>query len=114
MVTPFLIYHQLVLPCIAGVTALLSNLKIYKVQTASLLKNLATTLAPALTVIFKASLSQSSLPSQWKIANIVPIFKKGNQSNPGNYRPVSLTCSYLLKSIGTHSLFTFFLELNKI
>ena len=68
MVTPFLIYHQLVLPCIAGVTALLSNLKIYKVQTASLLKNLATTLAPALTMIFKASLSQSSLPSQWKIA----------------------------------------------
>ena len=50
---------------------------------------------------FRASLSQSAIPSQWKIANIVPIFKKGNRSNPGNYRPVSLTCicSKLLEHI---------------
>ena len=67
----------------AGVLALLSNLKIHKASSpdkipASLLKNLATSLVPALTVIFKASLPQSFLPSEWKIANIVPIFKKGN------------------------------------
>ena len=53
----------------AGVLALLSNLKIHKASgpdkiLASLLKNLATSLAPALTMIFKASLSQSSLPSE--------------------------------------------------
>ena len=47
---------------IAGVTALLSNLKIHEASgpdkiPASLLKNLATTLASALTMIFKASLS---------------------------------------------------------
>ena len=81
--TPFLAYHQLMLPLLHGVTVLLSNLKIHKASgpdkiPASLLKNLATTLAP---MIFKASLSQSSLLSQWKIyskLNIVPIFKKGN------------------------------------
>ena len=52
-------------------------------------------------MIFRASLSQSAIPSQWKIANIVPIFKKGNRSNRGNYRPVSLTCicSKLLEHI---------------
>ena len=95
---------------IAGVTALLSNLKIHKASgpdkiSASLLKNLATTLAPALTLIFKASLSQSSLPSQWKIANIVPLFKKGNQSKPGNYRPVSLTC--ICSKVLEHIVFSY-------
>ena len=97
----------------AGVLALLSNLKIHKASgpdkiPASLLKNLATSLAPALTMIFKASLSQSSLPPEWKIANIVPIFKKGNRNNPGNYRPVSLTCicSKLLEHIVYSHIFS--------
>jgi len=29
---------------------------------------------------------------EWKKANVVPIFKKGRKTKPGNYRPVSLTC----------------------
>ncbi|CAJ0963706.1 unnamed protein product [Ranitomeya imitator] len=32
-----------------------------------------------------------SVPQDWRIANVVPIFKKGSKSEPGNYRPVSLT-----------------------
>ena len=31
------------------------------------------------------------LPEDWRIANVVPLFKKGSRDNPGNYRPVSLT-----------------------
>ena len=41
-----------------------------------LLKEANIEIAPILTFIFQASLQQSSVQSDWKIANIVPLFKK--------------------------------------
>ena len=41
---------------------------------------------------FQALLNQYPIPSNWKRAYIVPIFKKGNRAIPNNYRPVFLTC----------------------
>ncbi|CAJ0959356.1 unnamed protein product [Ranitomeya imitator] len=32
-------------------------------------------------------LATGSVPQDWRIANVVPIFKKGSKSEPGNYRP---------------------------
>ena len=43
-------------------------------------------------VVYKASLNQGKLPSDWKRAFVVPIFKKGSRTDPSNYRPISLTC----------------------
>jgi len=68
---------------IEGVTALLSNLEVHEASgpdeiPAILLKNLASTLAPPLTIIFQVSLCQSIIPVEWKIANVVPLLKKGN------------------------------------
>ena len=48
-------------------------------------------IAYPLKLIFESSFSKKCLPSEWKYANITPIYKKGSRSDPGNYRPVSLT-----------------------
>jgi hypothetical protein len=44
-----------------------------------------------LTVFFQKTLNEGTLPSDWKEAQVTPLFKKGDKSNLGNYRPVSLT-----------------------
>ena len=31
------------------------------------------------------------MPKDWRKANVTPIFKKGKEDDPGNYRLVSLT-----------------------
>src|SRR6218665_2836050 len=41
--------------------------------------------------IFNKSMQTGDVPQEWRDALIVPLFKKGNRSDPGNYRPVSLT-----------------------
>ena len=56
-----------------------------------LLKLCSKELSPVFTILFQASLDQGTIPEDWKLANIVPLFKKGDRKNPENYRPVSLT-----------------------
>ena len=56
------------------------------------LQTLHNELAPILQLIFQRSLDTGKLPDIWKEANVSPIFKKGEKSDPSNYRPISLTC----------------------
>ena len=55
-----------------------------------MLKETADSIAPSFTRLLKLSLSTAEVPSYWKQANVLPVFKKGDQSDFGNYRPVSL------------------------
>ena len=50
-------------------------------------------LLPPLTTLFKLIYEQKTIPDQWKMAKIIPIFKKGNKSNVENYRPIANQCS---------------------
>ncbi|XP_065557850.1 uncharacterized protein LOC136025788 [Artemia franciscana] len=66
-----------------------------------LLKEASALVAMPLADIFKMSLKMMMVPADWKSANIVSIFKRGDKNNPENNRPISLTSaiSKLLDSI---------------
>ena len=56
-----------------------------------------------------------NVPDDWRKANITPIFKKGDQSQPSNYRPISLTS--IVSKIFEHILsshITKHMEMNNI
>ena len=56
-----------------------------------LLKELHHELSIPFTYLFKLSVKEGLLPQDWKDAEVTPIYKKGLKTDPGNYRPVSLT-----------------------
>lgn len=78
------------------VLRLLSKVKTNKSQGPDeihpkLLKELSGELAKPLTDLFNQSLVTGVVPEDWKLANVVPIHKKGSREESSNYRPVSLT-----------------------
>ncbi|MCG8431712.1 MAG: hypothetical protein MJA29_11120, partial [Candidatus Omnitrophica bacterium] len=56
-----------------------------------LLKKIASVIVKPLTLIFRFSFENGVIPLQWLEAKVVPIYKKGENSDPKNYRPISLT-----------------------
>ncbi|MDD0245766.1 hypothetical protein PSY47_23705, partial [Shigella flexneri] len=55
------------------------------------LRELTEELAKPLTIIYQQSWLSGEVPVDWRLANVTPIYKKGRRTDPGNYRPVSLT-----------------------
>ena len=79
-----------------GVHKLLKGLKPYKATgpdsiPAFILKAAADELAPILARIYQSSLDSGQVPTDWRDAWIVPVFKKGEKHKAAKYRPVSLT-----------------------
>ena len=44
-----------------------------------------------LAILFRKIFNDGQVPSDWKDANVVPIFKSGKWNSVSNYRPISLT-----------------------
>ena len=55
------------------------------------LKELSSEISEILATLFNKSITAGYLPSEWKFAIVVPLFKKGSKKKAENYRPVSLT-----------------------
>ena len=85
------VYHQL--------SNLQSNKASGPENIPAYLKRIVPFIAP---IIFQSSLNQGALPSDWKTANIIPIHKKGNRSQPSNYIQTGFFNLYLLQSISAY------------
>ena len=77
------------------VLAVLSSLDMNKTSgpdqiPARTLKERAHEIAPSFCDLFNKLLSLGSLPTEWKLTNIVPVYKKENKEYIENYRPISL------------------------
>ncbi|PIC37497.1 hypothetical protein B9Z55_016107 [Caenorhabditis nigoni] len=57
------------------------------------LKNVCTSIAIPLSIIFSESFRTSRIPKLWKTAIVKPLHKKGARTDANNYRPISLTSS---------------------
>ena len=68
-------------------------------------KEIVEQISTPLAKLFNLSLEEGMVPSEWKEANITPLFKKASRNKPENYRPVSLTsvvCKLLETLIRDH------------
>ena len=62
--------------------------------------------------MFNLSLKEGVVPSEWKEANIIPLFKKGSRNKSENHRQVSLTSVIykLLERLTKHHIVDFFVR----
>ena len=74
-----------------------------------LLKAAGKEIVPSLTRLINLSLSTCKVPQSWKLANVIPIYKKGEKDQLNNYRPISLlpTVSKILEKIVFKHVYNF-------
>jgi hypothetical protein len=84
--------------------------------SARMLKPVAQCIAPSVTKLVNQSLQSGCFPVLWKVSNIVPIPKAGDNTNPKCYRPISLLSilSKLLERHVQHLLLDHIMEKNLI
>lgn len=79
-----------------------------------MLKYTKFSISKPLCMLFNKSLVENSFPNYWKIAHVLPLFKKDDPSVASNYRPVSLlSCvSKIMERIIFKHVYNFFHENN--
>ena len=58
-----------------------------------MLKGVSKSVSKPLCIFMNRFFDEGIFPDIWKLANVTPIFKRGNKSQPSNYRPVALDTS---------------------
>lgn len=69
------------------------------------LKKCAAELSPVLTRLYQLSYSSGHVPEAWREANVQPVPKKGERSDPANYRPIAVTsvlCKVMERILNNH------------
>ena len=69
--------------------------------SARMLQSTAISVAPAIMKLFNLS---GIFPSEWKIAQVTPVPKSSQTSDPSQYRPISLLSKLLEKHVHSHLL----------
>lgn len=82
----------------SGIFNLLLNLDVKKSDGPdnipnAFLKRYAEWSSKFLLIIYSTSLSTGTLPDDWRISKIKPLFKNGDKQLIFNYRPIALTCT---------------------
>ena len=83
--------------CEKQVTEMLSSLKSKKAKGPvrignETLKQITTTLAKSLNVIFQTCFNEGVYPQYWKESEITPTYKDGDKSDVTKYRPINCLC----------------------
>ena len=79
-----------------------------------MLKTTATSVSKPLCILFNMSLRENTFPKFWKIAHVLPLFKKEDPSIKSNYRPVSLlSCvSKIMERVVFKHVYNYFFQYN--
>ena len=79
-----------------------------------MLKSVSKTVSKPLCILMNRSFHEGIFPDIWKLANVFPIFKKGDKWEPSNHRPVALlSCIGKLKErIVFKNMYNFLIDNN--
>ena len=100
----------------AFVFKFLSSLKSSKATgldgiSAKYLKMFAPYITDSMVKLCNVSIAEGQFPDSWKIARVIPLFKKGSDADVNNYRPISIL-PVVSKIIEKHIALSFYAFLN--
>ena len=93
---PSFFFQPLTYDCVKTETLFLSNNKSHGLYSSptKLLKCSIDIIAPVLSEVFNISISLGRYPTTLKLSKIVPVFRSNDESDPNNYRPISLLSNF--------------------